>query len=156
MSLRLWTFASTGFHGLVRIAESRYQRFRRGDAPLPGDSTEIGYVMELLMEIERRRPVRIVHCAFVRYALTNDGRRSPADVTSQTHATVGIISGLVPDLSSPSNVYSIMPRLSRERLRTGHSWKPSDEALQALCEYINSRSGKTIVRPDFGRPTTNV
>jgi hypothetical protein len=153
MSVRPWTFAVTAFQGLLRIPESRYQQFRAGSEPLPGDSTEVGHVVELLVELVQRRPVRVVYCAFVRYVLMNDGRRAAADVVSEEQATFGVIAGMVPDLSPTSNVRSIVPRLSRERLRTRHAWEPSGAELQAICEYVNTRSGKIIVRPERGRPS---
>ena len=146
MGLAIWSYLRTREGVFRRYPATAFQRFRERMAPVQVSVVNDARFVELIVQLEDRRPGRVHRVDFPKFRIDEDGYRHPADV-SERDANSRIIAASVIDsvFEAENDVYDLVPRIAQRRLAEEYHWKASSMDVQALCKTVNGRAQGEIL-----------
>jgi hypothetical protein len=140
MAFAIWTYLRGETGEFLHIPSARYTAFHAGRAPLTGDAVGVARVIELMIELENRVPIRLRNWWFRVHSLGPDGYRDPKASSLEA--------GLYACLESqrPNGPASAGSRLAERELNATFRWSPTESDLTALAWAVNRRAKRHLLR----------
>ncbi len=140
MGVTVWTFRRAQPGSIAALPLRHFEEFFRGERRLPPNEEGFVEFVEVIVELENRRPVGLVRVGFFKHRATADGALD-REHFSEVMSTV-IASGDRPisHHDVPEGLVEAGHRFAQRRLQHLNRWTPSANERARLGELVNARA----------------
>jgi len=142
MSISLRIFFFNPDNSIIKIPLSRFDRLSKNDPnesfpEYAGESIKCAIVC---VELENRRPVKIINVNYTIVSFSSDGRIDQEKLHREGALAAQMMD--LPDLFLPKNVVDLSPKIAQKQYHERFKWKPTKDEVDKIIDMVFSGTGK--------------
>jgi len=142
MSISLRVFFFKPDKSIIKIPLSRFDQLFNNDSneSFPEYAGERIKCAIVCVELENRRPVKIINVNYTIVSFSSDGRIDQEKFHSEGALAMQMMD--LPDLSLPKNVVDLSPKIARKKYHERFKWTPTKDEVDTIIEMVFSGADK--------------
>lgn len=145
MGVTAWFFLRHRPGELRPLPRARVESFVSGGGRLVADAEGFVRCAQVVVDLEERRAVRVLHVDFVQYRALEDGTLDREHFREMMAVIPVAAFGWLGGRKMPPGVIDAEHRFAQRRLEQMTRWKPTRSELATLRELVNARAGCGIM-----------
>ncbi len=150
MGVTLWRFLRSTDGSMQSFSRSRFERFYKREEKLPDYAGNQAVIVSLAVEMENRKPVRVIRVWWARYKIDRDGVWDEQHESEALSDAMKLIDARRKDLfaESPPPIEALLGEIA---IHASRVWEPSQQDLEGLCAAVNQRAKGVFLAHDGRR-----
>jgi hypothetical protein len=145
MGASVWTFLRPRPGDLLSVTQCAVDDFFSKAGRLPADADGFVRYVQVIVNMENRRAVEVLHVGFFQYRALKNGRLDRKHFREIMVVAPEAAFGWLQLTKPPAGVVGAEHRFAKRRLEHLSTWKPTQGELSMLRGLVNKKAGREIM-----------